>query len=153
MRCEIKIKDNHITMPLDELFWLLHESYEDEFDAKQLIERLGWIEPIREEFLRSLMEEFSRPNYNEGIHDEREQLLVSVKQEEIKYYASKLAGIIEDKRRWQKNYWKLYHFYRDRLHQISTDFPPPTEDIDFDFKKELQVILEKDMTEKLMRRA
>jgi len=147
---KLELKDGKIQFDLYELLNTIDDAQEDEFDAADFMRSLGWNDRIRAEIIMTLREEFSTEHMSPGVHKDREALMQAMGEREIYYYANKIASIVETNRRWERNYWKLYHDTLERFGQEwihVRGFPKPTEDIDFDFRRELEHILEKDMAQ------
>ncbi len=141
MKCNIEIKDGRFSMSMEDLLVLIHDATEDEYDAERLIEDLGWIKQIRAKVIDILKHEYSSTTMSRTLHAEREDLLDLMGERTIQYHANKIADMIEDKERWRRDYWKLYH---------AINYPescgisvPQTNNINFVCRRELENILEK----------
>ena len=131
---------NKLVLDLSELFWLLHDTYEDEFDAEEFINDLGWLPQIRKKIIETLKEEYSKGCMNSSIHKERNELLIAMNAKEKEWHTDYVASLIEDNKRLHNDYWKLWHWYHDQLRDNFNfkEFPPSTEQIDFDYRKEVE---------------
>lgn len=141
MKFELNLKDGKLCLDLGDLFYMAYEAQPDEFDQLEFIKKFAWMPQVREEIIKVLKEDYSRPSYCEEVHKEREKFLAAMRDEEIKFYASLIVEKVEDKIRWDREYWKLYHVVREYV----TDGVkiPEMEKINFDYRKELeQVIIE-----------
>lgn len=138
MRIKIE-KDNLIINIADLLYDFKHQMNEDEL--LQLIELFAWTPKLFKEVVKMLSSDFSRENYNEFIHEGREEFLKKVKEEEVEFYADKIAKKVEETFRVNSDYWKLYHYVKERYGYSSLkDYPKP-DDIDFKLRKELVEIV------------
>jgi len=140
MNIKIKIEGkNKLILDLSDLFYLLHDSFDNEFDAEEFINDLGWIPQIRKQIIKTLKNEYSRGSYNNNVHKERNELLEAMKEKELEYYTNYVADLIEERNRWNNNYWKLWHWYNERLdeHFHTKGSPPDTDKIDFDYREEV----------------
>lgn len=145
---KIDLKDGKLCIPLDHLFYEAHYLQPDEWDQVDFVNRMGWLPQIREEVIRSLKDEYSGRHLNPDIHKEREDFLVAMERKEIQYYAGVIAGQVEDARRADRDYWKLYHWLHDADIKIPEGFPQ-REKIDFDYRHELEKVIEDALLTKL----
>jgi hypothetical protein len=143
MKCNIEIKNDKVSINVSDLFFLLHDAYEDDFDAEKFIADLGWLPQVRKSIIETLKHEYSRESYNENIHKERDELLTAMKEKEIEYHTAYVTKLIEENKRLNADYWRLWHYYRDILRNDFNhkEFPPDTEKIDFDFRKKVEEYL------------
>ena len=122
----------------------------DDEKLEELIRMFGFQKRILKMVSVALAEEFSRENYNTNIHEARELFLQHIKQEEIKFYASKIVNTVDNYKRTHASYWELYNWcsqnniFRDYPNHPSSLNSPP---IDFDFRRELEKDIAKIFTE------
>ncbi len=81
-----------------------------EEEMVDIVECFGLQKPIRRWMVERLADDYSRPCFNESIHDDRLKLLQSIKVEELKYYADLIVDKMVDEHRHNKAYWELYHW-------------------------------------------
>jgi len=139
---EAEINDNKLTINLTEIFHAIAEQVNPD-DLWQVIESLGWNKDLYKRTVEVLMKTFSRQNYNEFIHVSREEFLKSLKLEEIKFYADKLARLMEERIRKSEDYFKLYHHFREIYGWNAVKNHPEPANIDFKMKKELAEMIKK----------
>ncbi len=118
----------------------------DDENLEELISMFGFQKRIFKMVSVALAEEFSRENYNTNIHEARELFLQHIKQEEIKFYASKIVNKLDDYKRSHEAYWQLYHwcsennvFQQYHEHPSPLNMPP----LDFDFRHDLETHITK----------
>jgi len=100
-------KDGNIELDLfDIVSEVVHRATPEERET--MVEYFGLMKPIRDFIIDKLANEYSRPSFYEGWHDDRLKFLKAIKQEELEYYASLIAGKVEDERRHNKAYWELF---------------------------------------------
>ncbi len=100
-------KDGNIELDLfDIVSEVVHRATPEEREA--MVENFGILKPIRDFIIDKLANEYSRPSFYEGWHDDRLKFLKAIKQEELDYYASLIADKLSDEERHQKAYWELY---------------------------------------------
>ena len=143
---KIKIEGTEIKFGINDFMYEISRELSED-DQIDMMNSLSWFDSILKKAVDLLAEEYSRPNYNESIHKFREDLLVKLKQEEIKYYASKIATLLEENRRWQNLYWKMYHHHMEVTRHLDQKCHkgfelPKHEPIDFDGRAEAGKVIE-----------
>ncbi len=110
-----------------------------EEERQTMVEYFALQKPIQKWMVERLATEYSRPNFYEGVHNDRLALLKSIKQEELEYYASLIADKVEDERRHNKAYWELYYWCSDNNITGMKGFPHQAlKTGDFDWKHDVE---------------
>lgn len=148
---ESELKDGKLCVPIDELLYEIAYMQPNEYDLVEFVNRMAWMPQITKEVLRIWMQEYSRGSCNSEIHDIRKALLDAVGRREIEFYAGLIANKIEEFRRDDRNYWKLYNAIRDWCNANNIKYPSfsEKEKIDFDYKRELEKIIQEAFNAKL----
>lgn len=115
-------KDGNIELDLWEI---VHEvvNRATEEEQQMMVEYFAMQKPIRKWIVERLADDFSRPNYNTSIHEDRDELLTKLKDEELKYYASLIVEKMIDEHRHNKAYWEIYHWCSDNNITRMEGFP------------------------------
>ncbi len=102
-------KDGNIELDLWEI---VHEvvNQATEEEQQMMVEYFAMQKPIRKWMVERLADDFSRPNYNTSTHEDRDELLTKLKDEELKYYASLIVEKMIDEHRHNKAYWEIYRW-------------------------------------------
>lgn len=139
-----------LAIPIYKMF----DEMDDDVKVK-LIEYLGWEKPVLEKAVDLIENEYSRENYNTVVHETRKKLLEKVKEEELEYYANKIADRVEELKRERHNYFKIYHYMRDRARDlgIRLDNIPDTDPIDFDYRHELAKMIQEELKNNITKKA
>lgn len=145
---KVELKDGKICIPFDTIFYQAYDLQADEWDQVQFINNMAWMPQIREEVLRILREQYSGPNYNTEYHEEREKLLKDMQLREVDYYARLIAARVEDTRRVDADYWRLYDWLREANVQVPDRFPQRGQ-IDFDYRRELEAVITEALNTKI----
>ncbi len=131
-------KEGNIELDLFEIISeVIGKATEEERDT--IVEYFGLQKPIRKWMVGRLADEFSRPCYNESIHDDRSDLLQKIKDEELKYYASLITDKMVDEHRHNKAYWEIYRWCSDHGITHMEGFPHQALKLsDWDWKREIE---------------
>lgn len=101
----------------------MHADETDCIQTELIITAFGITDQIREWMVDRLANAYSRKNYNSSVHMDRQNFLNSITENEIAYYADKITSEINEERRHNQAYWKLYHWCSDRGLTHEQDFP------------------------------
>lgn len=120
-----------------------------EEERETIVGYFGLQKPIRKWMVDRLADEFSRPSYNEEIHNDRLALLQKIKAEELKYYADLIVDKISDEHRHNKAYWELYWWCQKNEITRMEGFPHQAlRTSDFNWKLELEETVQQIITQK-----
>lgn len=108
-------------------------------ERQSIIEYFAILKPIREFVIDKLANEYSRPAFYEGWHDDRLKFLKAIKQEELEYYASLIVNAMIDEHRHNKAYWEIYRWCSDHDITRMAGFPHQSlKHSDWKWKEELE---------------
>jgi predicted metal-dependent phosphoesterase TrpH len=108
----MKIEINNDSKLEISLWDIIEEAFRqaNEEGVSQMIEYLAIQPQVRKVIIHRLAEEFSRMSYYEEIHKDRREFLSAIKEQELDFYCDGIASKVEELRRDNEDYWKLYHF-------------------------------------------
>ncbi|MEE9304589.1 MAG: hypothetical protein V3U84_12505 [Thiotrichaceae bacterium] len=131
-------KDGNIELDLFEIISeVINRATEEE--RQTIVEFFGFQRPIRKWMIERLADDYSRPSYCEEVHNDRLQLLQSIKVEELSFYAGLIVEKMLDERRHNKAYWELYHWCSEHKITLTAGFPHQTlKPDDWNWRQELE---------------
>ena len=105
---KIEIKDNNLVINISDLIDNLSEEYK-----KELGQSLIWSPEVFKDLIDALVnDEVVTRNFAYNIFNAREAILKSLTILEKNHFRSLLSELHQEKeerQRWEKDYWKLYH--------------------------------------------
>ena len=137
MRLPINDKGNIELDLFDIVSEVTGKATEDERIA--IVEYFALQEPIRKWMVERLANDYSRPGYSSSVHDDRLELLRSIKEEELNYFASLIVEKMIDEHRHNKAYWEIYRWCSDNNITRMEGFPHRSLKYDeWDWRMELE---------------
>jgi hypothetical protein len=138
---KINEKGTEIILDLNEILGTCQKELSPE-QFEDIMKVFSTGDKVFEYIVDKLAYAFSRENYNSFINIGREEFLKRIKQEQLAFYAAKIANKIESFKRNDTDYWKLYQLVVTHAPELIGKIPK-MEAIDFDYIHKLeQMIIE-----------